>query len=485
MNEHPELQCRLIDLYAKGQASLAGRLVMAELREPDEETEVLVTADARYGMRLDRVELDAPEVLTQTDPSGRTRLDFANPGSLNNLRWYAEPRQPPQRGEIEIRVRATGLNFRDLMYAMGMLSDEAVENGFAGATLGMECAGDVVRVGSHVTDFEVGNSVVCFGRACFASHVTTPTAAVAAMPTGWTYEEAATVPGVFFTVYYALNQLAGLRRGEKLLIHGAAGGVGMAAIQYARFCGAEIFATAGSEEKRDFLRLLGVEHVLDSRSLAFADEILEITGGSGVDVVLNFLSGEAVSKNLTVLKPFGRFLELGKRDYYDNAKIGLRPFRNNIAYFGIDADQLMKERSDLAGRIFREMMELFDKGAFRPLPYRTFPSTRVADAFRYMQQSLQIGKIVVSYDNPMEAIQGVAPRAGEFELDPRGQLPDLRRLGWFRAGDGALAVGQGRAQSHPGGPPRRRFPGSPGRGGRARGGRCPSTGVPRRCRPVR
>ena len=431
MNEHPELQCRLIDLYAKGQANLAGRLVMAELREPDEETEVLVTADARYGMRLDRVELDAPEVLTQTDPSGRARLDFANPGSLNNLRWYAEPRQPPQSGEIEIRVRATGLNFRDLMYAMGMLSDEAVENGFAGATLGMECAGDVVRVGSDVTDLEVGNSVVCFGRACFASHVTTRTTAVALVPRDWTYEEAATVPGVFFTVYYALNHLARLGRGEKLLIHGAAGGVGMAAIQYARFCGAEIFATAGSEEKRDFLRLLGVDHVLDSRSLAFADEILEITGGSGVDVVLNFLSGEAVSKNLTVLKPFGRFLELGKRDYYENAKIGLRPFRNNITYFGIDADQLMKERSDLAGRVFREMMELFDKGAFRPLPYRTFPSTRVADAFRYMQQSLQIGKVVVSYDNPIEAIQVVAPPIGEFELDPDASYLISGGLGGF------------------------------------------------------
>src|SRR5260370_25253925 len=133
----------------------------------------------------------------------------------------------------------------------------------------------------------------------------------------------------------------------------------MAVFEYARFCGAEIFATAGSEEKRDFLRLLGVDHVLDSRSLAFADEILEITGGSGVDVVLNFLSGEAVSKNLTVLKPFGRFLELGKRDYYENAKIGLRPFRNNITYFVIDADQLMNARSDLAGRGFRALMVLF------------------------------------------------------------------------------------------------------------------------------
>ena len=203
-----------------------------------------------------------------------------------------------------------------------------------------------------------------------------------------------------------------------------------------------------------------------------------------MDVVLNFLSGEAVSKNLTVLKPFGRFLELGKRDYYENTKIGLRPFRNNIAYFGIDADQLMKERSDLAGRIFREMMALFDKGAFRPLPYRTFPSTRVADAFRYMQQSLQIGKVVVSYDNPMEAIQADTPLAGEFELDPQASYLISGGLGGFGLATARWLVAKGARNlilvGRRGAASRKPRP-----GGRARGGRCPSTGVRRRCRPVR
>jgi NADPH:quinone reductase-like Zn-dependent oxidoreductase/acyl carrier protein len=431
MNEHPEFECRLVDLEAQTPADVAGRLIIEELREPDEENEVLVTAAARYGLRFDRVALEAPELSVQVNPEGRSRLDFANPGSLSNLGWYAEQRQPPESGEIEIQVRATGLNFRDLMYATGMLPDEAVENGFAGATLGMECAGNVVRLGPDVMDFKIGDPVVCFGRACFASHVTTRTIAVAHMPAGWTYEEAATCPAVFFTVYYALKHLAGLKRGEKLLIHGAAGGIGLAAIQYARFCGAEIFATAGSEEKRDFLSLLGVEHILDSRSLAFADQILEITGGSGVDVVLNSLSGEAVSKNLAVLSPFGRFLELGKRDYYENTKIGLRPFRNNIAYFGIDSDQLMKEHPDSAARIFREVMDLFERGAFRPLPYRAFPRHRVAEAFRYMQQSRQIGKVVVSCEEPVEVVQEVAPPAGELELDSRGSYLISGGLGGF------------------------------------------------------
>jgi acyl carrier protein len=138
---------------------------------------------------------------------------------------------------------------------------------------------------------------------------------------------------------------------------------------------------------------------MDSRSLAFSDEIMEITNDEGIDIVLNSLAGEAITRNLTVLKPFGRFLELGKRDFYENSKIGLRPFRNNISYFGIDADQLLIERAELANRLFKEMMALFNDGSLRPMPYRNFPAARIEDAFRYMQQSRQIGKVVVSFDH--------------------------------------------------------------------------------------
>ena len=400
-NEHPELRCRTMDVRCED-ALTASRLVAAELRHPDGEDEVLVCAEARYAPRLERLRpgAESPQEPGRTPKGRRTlRLDFALPGPLSNLRWYEEVRRPPGRGEIEIRVRATGLNFRDVMYAMGILPDEAVENGFAGATLGMECSGNVAAVGPDVTGFKVGDPVVCFAPSCFATFVTTETTAVAHRPSGWTFEEAATIPSVFFTVYYALHHLADLKRGDRILIHGAAGGVGMAAIQYARYVGAEVFATAGSPQKRDFLRLLGVEHVFDSRRLLFAGEIMDITAGEGIDVVLNSLSGAAMRRSLNVLKPFGRFLELGKRDFYEDAKVGLRPFRNNISYHGIDADQLLAERSDLAGSLFRAMMRLFEQGAFRPLVHRTFPARRITDAFRCMQQSAHIGKIVVTYED--------------------------------------------------------------------------------------
>jgi NADPH:quinone reductase-like Zn-dependent oxidoreductase/NADP-dependent 3-hydroxy acid dehydrogenase YdfG/acyl carrier protein len=283
------------------------------------------------------------------------------------------------------------------MYALGWLSDEAVENGFAGASLGMEVAGDVVRVGSAVQDFKVGQAVIGFAPACFSSAVITETTAVAPKPAEWSYEAAATIPATFFTVYYALGHLAQLEAGEKILIHGAAGGIGLAAIQYARYCGAEIFATAGTDEKRDLVRLMGADHVLDSRSLQFADDILALTHGKGVDVVLNSIAGEAINRNLNVLKPFGRFLELGKRDFYENTKIGLRPFRNNITYYGIDADQLLIAKPKLAKRLFAEMMVLFQSGVLRPLPHRVFAANQIQDAFRYMQQSRQIGKVIVSF----------------------------------------------------------------------------------------
>ncbi|MGB0749261.1 MAG: beta-ketoacyl synthase N-terminal-like domain-containing protein, partial [Magnetospiraceae bacterium] len=277
MNEQPGLNSRLIDLQDQPDTGKAGRILADELRFYDGEDEVILSGDARIVPRLDDAVLPTAEGDEASLES--IRLDFSQPGPLSHLSWGEVTRRPPGEGEIEIEVRATGLNFRDVMWAMGMLPDEAVENGFAGASLGMECAGVVVNVGPGVRHFRVGDEVLAFAPSCFGSHVTTATTAVAPKPSALAFEEAATIPSAFFTAYYALGHLAQLRAGEKVLIHGAAGGVGIAAIQYAAYCGAEIFATAGSDEKRDFLRMLGVDHVLDSRSLAFADEIREITGG--------------------------------------------------------------------------------------------------------------------------------------------------------------------------------------------------------------
>lgn len=415
MNEYPELRLRLVDCPNPENLERNAAALVHELLAPTADDEVILTGAGRYALRLGALPAPANE---RTATPGITRLDFAAPGPLKNLAWRGDVRRKPRAGEVEIEVRAAGLNFRDVMYAMGLLSDEAVEGGFAGAALGMELSGVVTAIGKDVTAVAPGDEVLAFAPSAFASHVVTAAGSVAKKPAGWTFESAATVPTAFFTVYYSLKHLAQLREGERVLIHGAAGGVGIAAIQVAKWLGAEIFATAGSDEKRDFVRLLGADHVLDSRTLSFADEILRLTNGEGVDVVLNSLSGEAIARNLRALRPFGRFIELGKRDYYENTHIGLRPFRNNISYFGVDADQLMKERPDLARQLFNELMQLFEQGVLSPLPYRAFAATEAVEAFRYMQHSRQIGKVVLSFADGVKAQPARAAVPRELALSP-------------------------------------------------------------------
>lgn len=404
MNEYPDLNCRNIDTQrGTGSQEITKRLVIDILHD-EGESEVVISQDARYVLRLEKKTTNeaSPSLTPQA-----AALDFNVPGSFKNLYWKALPSIELQADEIEIQPVATGLNFRDLMYAMGMLSDEAVENGFAGSTLGMEVSGTITRVGQEVQDYKVGDAVLGFAPACFSNRVITQTTATAHKPESWSFEEAATIPTAFFTVYYAFVHLAQVQPGEKVLIHGASGGVGLAAIQLAKHLGAIVFATAGTNEKRSLVKNSGADYVLDSRSLAFAEDVLALTEDEGVDVILNSIYGEAINRNLSILKPFGRFLELGKRDFYENSRIGLRPFRNNITYFGIDADQLLIERIDLAKRLFQDLMNLFRDGHLHPLPHRVFNASRIQDAFRYMQQSRQIGKVIVNLPKtlPVETTQ--------------------------------------------------------------------------------
>lgn len=425
MNEATRAAVRTIDLEtAAADLGVTAGALARELLGGDAEQEIILTAAGeRYAPRLRmrdlRRHVDHPA--PPADADSNVRLGFALPGQLKNLRWESYPRSAPSEDQVEVAVKATGLNFRDVMYALGLLSDEAMESGFAGPSLGLEFSGVVLAVGPCAGGFAPGDAVVGFASSSFGDRLVTRARALSLVPAGMSFEAAATIPSAFFTAYYALHHLARLQEGEKVLIHGAAGGVGIAAIQIAQWCGAEIYATAGSEEKRDFLRLLGVQEIFDSRSLAFADQILKETDGRGVDVVLNSLAGEAINRNFRVMKPFGRFLELGKRDFYENTQIGLRPFRNNISYFGIDADQLMLERPELTQRLFAEVLDLFNERVLHALPYQAFDAHSVVDAFRHMQQARQIGKIVVTYGNRIPDVQA-APRAA---IAPRS---NTRRL---------------------------------------------------------
>jgi phthiocerol/phenolphthiocerol synthesis type-I polyketide synthase C len=328
---------------------------------------------------------------------------------VDSLYWEACALPVPKPDEVVVEVAAAGLNFRDVMWAMGLLPEEALEDGFAGATIGMELSGRVVAVGSAVDDLVVGDAVMGIGPAAFSTHAAIRRAGLAKVPPALDIVAAATVPVTFLTAWYAIVELGRARRGESILVHGAAGGVGLAAIQIARTLGLKIIATAGSQEKRRYLHAMGVEHVFDSRSLSFVADVKSVTGGEGVDLVLNSLFSDAMERSIELVRPFGRFLELGKRDYYSDRKIGLRPFRRNVSYFGIDADQLPLKAPELTRAIFEVLGENFADGNLRALPYRAFAHVEIADAFRLMQNAGHIGKIVVR--PPVIGSDGVSPAA--------------------------------------------------------------------------
>jgi acyl transferase domain-containing protein/SAM-dependent methyltransferase len=318
-------------------------------------------------------------------------LEISSPGSLDTLKFRPVPRKKPGPGEVEIEVCVTALNFIEVLYALGLLPQPTDFR----VMFGLECAGKIAALGEGVEDFAVGDEVIAFSPASFSLFTTTSTSSIARKPAHLSLEEAATIPAAFVTAYYALVTLGRLRQGERVLIHAAAGGVGMAAVNIARWIGAEIFATAGSEEKRQFLRSLGISHVMDSRSLAFADEVMKRTDARGVDVILNSLGGEFIPRSLSILARYGRFLELGKRDIYKNTQLGLRSFEKHLSFFAIDVGPDLPDFNS----VWRQVLEQFNRGTLGPLPYRLFPISEVAEAFRYMAQAKHIGKIVISIEN--------------------------------------------------------------------------------------
>ncbi len=402
MNEHPELRPTLVDLSSgrNGVSSLDLEALLAELDSGEDseiEQEVLLRQGFRYVHRIARVPL---ENTAPPDLESSFRLETTRPGLLDNLILKNTQRPEPGPKEIGIEVAAAGLNFKDLMISMGLLPHDALAGGYAGSALGLECAGVVVTLGEDVEGFQVGDEVMAVGRHCFGRHASIPAAFAVKKPRNLSLEEAASVPVAYLTASYALQYLGRLRKGERVLIHGAAGGVGLAAIQIVQYEGGEVFATAGSDEKRSYLRSLGIRHVMDSRSLGFAEEVMGTTQGEGVDLVLNCLSGDFLRKSLGVLGRFGRFLDISRRDMAENSRLDMQPFLNNLSYFAIYLDQLWQGDQSLARSLFDQLKGQLEEGQLRPLPYRVFPVSRVVEAFRYIQQSRHIGKIVISMKVP-------------------------------------------------------------------------------------
>ncbi len=389
--EHPELKPILLDLDPGAALSVTADCVFAEITANDQENEISYRGSDRWVARLQRVVQSTSSAEIEIPRTGRHQLRIGKPGTLEALHYEPIDGQSLAPDEVEFQVHSTGLNFSDVLKALGLypgVQDTVVP-------LGIEASGIVTAVGEQVDRFAVGDEV--FGVAPYAlgSHAVTGEYTLAPKPSNITHDQAATLPITFLTAHHALVRLADLQSGERVLIHAGAGGVGLAAIQIAQSIGAEVFATAGSEEKRDYLRSLGVEHVYNSRTLDFADEILDATAREGIDVVLNSLPGEAITRSLQLLRAYGRFCEIGKIDIYQDRRLGLLPFRDNLSYFAIDLDRVLRQRPGYVRRLMADVVERVVAGDYQPLALTHFGREQTINAFRYMSQRKNIGKVVI------------------------------------------------------------------------------------------
>ncbi|NEO58803.1 MAG: SDR family NAD(P)-dependent oxidoreductase [Okeania sp. SIO3B5] len=374
MLELPEFNCVCIDLEATVSEPQI-QLLWQEISQPSAENQIAFRQGNRYIARLVQTQLVAiPH-----------RLAIATQGTIESLNWQPMNRRQPSSGEIEVKVKATGLNFRDVLTVL----DSNLGNT---AELGLECAGEVVAVGEGVTHLQVGDAVFGLAKGSFADYVTVLADWFVLKPDNLTFEESATITGAFLTAYYSLIHRGQLKAREKVLIHAASGGVGLAAVQLAQSLGAEILATA-SPAKWQFLQDLGIKWIMNSRTLDFAAEIREITEGKGVDLVLNSLSGYFIPQSLSVLQDWGRFAEIGKKEIWTAEAV--KELKPNVDYFSMDLLEIAEHNSSLIQSLLQNLLTQFNNGLLTPLPYQVFSRQEIQTAFRTLQQAKHIGKIVI------------------------------------------------------------------------------------------
>jgi len=340
-------------------------------------------------------------------PPDRFRWTTASIGTLESLRPEPLAAQEPAPGEVAIAVAATGLNFRDVLNALGLLRAYSRQLGIdaqAQVPFGGECVGQVVAVGAGVPHELVGQTVVAaLAVGSLASHVCCRAELVVPLPAAMDPVVGASVTTAFLTAQYGLVELAELQPGETVLIHAAAGGVGQAALQVARRCGARILATASAAKQPGLLEQ-GVEAVFDSRSLEFADQVLAHTGGRGVDVVLNSLKGEAVEAGFRALAQGGRFIELGKIEIWSRQEA--RERRPDARYLPFDLLEVAAATPGLVRELLVRLIDELGDGRLTPLPVAVFPIERSVEAFRLMAQARHTGKVVITQP-PRPAALGV------------------------------------------------------------------------------
>ncbi|KAL9485418.1 hypothetical protein ACSS6W_004207 [Trichoderma asperelloides] len=396
--------------------------VLVERLEPQTDLKTLLDA-AQSGQSLPTVTMPLKDRGDET-----LRLSFREPGLLDSFEYHLVPGltalDPVAEGQMEIEVRSVGLNSRDVMMATGQDED---------TNIGMECAGIVFRLGPGVTKFRVGDRVFGLHGGCFQTRLRVDPRTFAHTPDSITDEVAGSLMGQYQTAVQSLINVGRLQRDESVLIHSAAGGVGQAAIIVAQYLGSKkIFCTVSSEKKKKFLMAeygIPEAHIFNSRDHSFADGVMRLTNGQGVDVVLNSLANEALRRTWNCVAPFGRFIELGKRDIHDNTGLEMRPFLNNISFSGLDINTLVTEYPDKCEKLSLQVLELLEQGVIRPLKNITqYSFGQVEQAFQLMQSGDNIGKVVL-IPRPDDVVPVIPGGLGAFRLSSNSTYVLIGGLG--------------------------------------------------------
>ncbi|RYP89225.1 hypothetical protein DL769_000149 [Monosporascus sp. CRB-8-3] len=327
------------------------------------------------------------------DDLDHVHLEMAKPGRLTSLRWSPRASRPLSGDEIEVQVYAAGLNFRDVLCALGIVA-------FPEEGLGLEASGIVCRVGPQVKDLVSGDRVMFLGKGAFSTHTVIRERYCERIPGSLSFEDSAAMPIIFATAAASLFKIGGLQKGQSVLIHSACGGVGLAAIQLARMVGAEIYTTVGSEEKVRYLTdTIGLPayRIFSSRDTTFVDGLMRETLGRGVDLVLNSLSGELLHATWRCVAEFGTMVEIGKRDLLGKGRLDMDVFLPCRTYSCFDLDEFNAKKPEACKELLRSVMGYFEKGHITPIrPIKAFDASSIEAAFRYMQKGQHMGKIVIS-----------------------------------------------------------------------------------------
>ncbi|MFR9754080.1 SDR family NAD(P)-dependent oxidoreductase, partial [Nocardia sp. 004] len=443
-NEQSWLRWRLIDLDDHvTDTEIAAELTIPGAFTYDHADEVSLHDGARWVTVVERTLQDRLDALDEpvplTDPEANFRLELPKTKAFSQLGWRQCERRAPGPGEVEVKMIAIGLNYKDAMKVMGVLGERELADTYYGLDLGMEGAGVITRIGAGVTDHEIGDQVSVLCKGMIRRYNTLSAYKIFRLADnlepGWISNTTA-----FLSAIYALEEVARVRPGETVLVHGAAGGVGSAAVQVAKAHGVRVIGTASTDERRAYVIEQGADHAVNSRSLDFVDEILALTDGKGADVVINSAPGEILAQNFDAVAEFGRIVELGKADIYFGGALELRHFTKNVTYSSLDLDRiLLLQLEAFTGKAFDAFQKLSD-GVYRPLPYQLYGTADITQAFEEVARSTQVGRVVLDMteDAPL-----VRPPLPEVTIDADAQYLITGGFGGFGMTIGRWLVDKG------------------------------------------